>query len=112
MLKEEVIWQFGNYDWILLPFALKLFTNCLLRIEYIENFTWRQAYLKLYFELYMKYFRYSADFKYLYKLIEQVKDQIAREATAQRGLRAGLSVISMFDKNHHRWQLLLEKHSK
>ena len=44
--------------------------------EIIEKFTWRQLYLKLYFEEYCKYFRYIADFKQLYNIADNIKDEI------------------------------------
>jgi ubiquitin-protein ligase/Ran GTPase-activating protein (RanGAP) involved in mRNA processing and transport len=44
---------------------------------YIENLNWRQIYIKLYLELVIKYFRYVADFKLIYTLLEFAKDDIS-----------------------------------
>ena len=44
--------------------------------EIIEKFTWRQLYIKLYFEEYCKYFRYIGDFKQLYNITDTIKDEL------------------------------------
>ena len=42
----------------------------------IEKLTWRQLYLKLYFEDYCKFFPYIADFKQLYRMLDIIKDEV------------------------------------
>ena len=44
--------------------------------KFLSTLSWRQLYLKLYLETYLRYFRYTADFKYLYNLLDIVKDDI------------------------------------
>jgi Ran GTPase-activating protein (RanGAP) involved in mRNA processing and transport len=42
----------------------------------LETLTWKQVYLKCYFELYVEYFKYFADFNYLNRILEFTKDEI------------------------------------
>lgn len=44
--------------------------------DIIKGLTWRQLYLKLYLEDYIKFFPYTADFKELYKILDFVKKEI------------------------------------
>jgi ubiquitin-protein ligase/Ran GTPase-activating protein (RanGAP) involved in mRNA processing and transport len=44
--------------------------------KYLAHLNWRQVYVKLYLEIFVKYFRYIADFQYLYNLLDLVKDEI------------------------------------
>ena len=42
----------------------------------LKSFTWRQLYLKLYLEEYLKYFQNICEFKDLYSILEKTKDDI------------------------------------
>ena len=42
----------------------------------IEKLTWRQLYIKFYFEEYCKFFPYIGDFKKLYKILDIIKEEI------------------------------------
>ena len=44
--------------------------------EIIKKLTWRQLYIKLYFEEYCKFFPYICDFKQFYWLLNLVKDEL------------------------------------
>ena len=44
--------------------------------EIIKKLTWRQLYIKLYLEEYIKYFPYIGDFKQLYNLLDLCKDEV------------------------------------
>ena len=44
--------------------------------EIIKKLNWRQLYLKFYLEEYCKYFHYIGDFKLLYKILDNVKEDI------------------------------------
>ena len=42
----------------------------------IEKLTWRQLYIKFFFEEYCKFFPYIADFKQLYRMLDIIKDEV------------------------------------
>ncbi len=66
----------------------------------LQQITWRGLFFKCYFELYIEYFKDLADFKYLHRLLETMKNDIIH-------LNLMISSTTALKSDYHYLKLLL-----